>query len=155
MSPPAIGETPAVRRRSTVLPEPDGPRMASVSPRSTTAKASVITARRPKDLETWSRTRNDMAASSSSLDRAEGQPFDEVALREEGEDQRRHDREHQRGRDLPVLDTGCRDEGERAHRHRLLVRGREDQREDEVVPREDEREEHRSGDPWTGKRDGD
>ena len=49
-----------------------------------------------------------------------------------------YDREHQRRRDLSVLDSGGGDEGERADGHRLDRRRSEDQRKDEVVPGEDE-----------------
>ena len=46
-------------------------------------------------------------------------------------------------------------EEENAHRHRLLVGGGEDQREDEIVPGEDEGEESGCGDARHGKRHGD
>ena len=70
----------------------------------------------------------------SSLHRAEREALDQIALGIEREQQGRHDRQHDRRRDLAVLDAGRGDEGERADRHRLLVGRGQDQREDEIVP---------------------
>ena len=57
--------------------------------------------------------------------------------------------------DLAVLDAGGGDEGERAHGDRLLVGRGQDQREDEVVPAEDEGQEARGRDAGAGQRQGD
>ena len=74
------------------------------------------------------------------LHRAERQAFDQVALGIERQQQGRRDGQHDRGGDLAVLDPRGRHESERADRHRLFRRGGQDQREDEIVPGEDEGE---------------
>ena len=91
----------------------------------------------------------------SSLHRTHGKTLDEIALRIERQRQRGRDRDDDGRRDLAVLDARRRDEGERAHRHRLLVGRGEDQREDEVVPGEDEGEQARRRDAGLGQRDRD
>ena len=87
--------------------------------------------------------------------RAERQAFDEISLGIERESKRRRGRQDDRRGDLAVLDAGGGDEGERADRHRLLVGGGEDEREDEVVPAENEGEQPRGGDAGPRQRYGD
>src|SRR5579871_5551062 len=141
--------TPATRRSSTVFPEPDGPKTQTISPGSIASDTSLRTALVLNALLTWSSA---SWAMMSAFHGAEGETLDEIALGVEGERKgRRHGQDDRRG-DLPVLDARGGDEGERADRHRLLVRRRQDQGEDEIVPAEDEGEEPRRRD--AGAREG-
>src|SRR4051812_4936784 len=113
--PPSGSCKPAMIRSSTVLPVPDGPTMATISPDLTSSETSSSTLPDLKPLEIWLRTSPLIA---SPLDRAERQALDQVALGIERQQQGRHDREHDRRGDLAVLNARCRHEGERAHGYR-------------------------------------
>ncbi|GCC48728.1 hypothetical protein chiPu_0032652, partial [Chiloscyllium punctatum] len=143
MSPSSGSNMPAIIRSSTVLPLPDGPNTATISPGSTASDNPSAGRATPNALLTALISRR---AIGSAFHRAEREPLDQIALRIERQQQGRRHREHDRRRDLTVLDSGRGDEGERADGHRLLVGGSQDQGEHEIVPAEDERQQPRRGD---------
>src|SRR5688572_8228977 len=122
-------------RSSTVLPVPEGPNTTTISPASTDSETSSSTL---PDLNPLEMLRSSRLVIALPFHRAEGQAFDQVALGIERQQEGRRDGQHDRGGDLAVLDPRGRDESERADRHRLLGSGCQDQREDEIVPGEDE-----------------
>src|SRR4029450_3504547 len=122
-------------RSSTVLPVPDGPNTTTISPAFTYNEMSSSTL---PDLKPLEMLRSSRLVIVLPLHRAERQALDQVALGIERQQQGRCDRQHDGRRNLSVLDAGGRDEGERTDRDRLLAGGGEDQRKDEIVPREDE-----------------
>src|SRR4029079_10848669 len=152
ISPWSGSNMPAIMRRSTVFPLPDGPKTATISPGSTVSETPSAGRTTPKLLPT------DLSSSraiQSAFHRAERQSFDQIALRIEREQQGRHHRQHNRRGDLAILNARSGDESKRAHRHRLLVGGGKDQGKDKIVPAEDERQEPGGRNPRAGKGDGD
>src|SRR5688500_14283606 len=139
-------------RSSTVLPVPEGPNTTTISPALTDSETSSSTL---PDLNPLEMLRSSRLVIASPLHRAEGQAFDQVALRIERQEQGRRDRQHDRRRDLSVLDAGGRHERERADRHWLLGGGGEDQREYEIVPREDEGQQAGGRNAWPCQRNRD
>src|SRR5919108_3661609 len=103
-------------RSNTVLPVPEGPNTTTISPALTDSETSSSTLPDLKPLETLRSSRLVIAL---PLHRAERQAFDQIALGVEGQQQGRRHREHDRGRNLAVLDAGRRHERQRTHRHRL------------------------------------
>src|SRR6202048_793042 len=152
ISPSSGSNMPAIMRSRTVLPLPDGPNTATISPGSTTSERSLAGRVAPNALPT------DLSSSraiASAFHRAQRQPFDQIALRVQREQQgRRHGQNDRRG-DLAILNPRGRDECKRNHRHGLFVGGGEDQREHEIVPAEDEREKSGSSNARSCQRDGD
>src|SRR5438309_7193194 len=136
-SPWSGSSTPAIRRSRVVLPHPEGPNTTTQSPLPTSSDRPSRTLFLPKDLETDFTSRYAMTF-PLALHRTEAEPFDQVPLGVEGQQQGGDDRQHQRRGDGPVLDAGGGHEGQRAHRNRLHVARAQDQREDEAVPGEDE-----------------
>src|ERR1700710_1232149 len=133
MAPASSSSTPAISRSNTVLPPPEGPDTATISPASTASETSSSTAPLLNPLLTL---RSSICAIGSAFHSAEGEPFDKIALGVERDRQGRRHREDDGGGDLSVLDARARDESQRADRHRLFVGGRQDQREHEIVPAE-------------------
>src|SRR5579863_7595369 len=140
MVPASRSSTPATRRNRTVFPAPEGPNITTICPVSADSETSSRILLVLKPLETRSIS---ICAMDSAFHGAERQSLDQIALRPEGDRQGWGDRQHYRGGDLAILNARGRDEGERAHGHWLLVGGRQDQREDEIVPTKDEREKPR------------
>src|SRR4029450_7526883 len=104
-------------RSSTVLPVPDGPNTTTISPAFTYNEMSSSTL---PDLKPLEMLRSSRLVITSPLHRAKRQAFDQVALGIERQQQGRRDLQHDGRRDLAVLDARCRNEGERADRHRVL-----------------------------------
>src|ERR1700751_2219092 len=152
MSPSSGSNIPAIIRNSTVLPLPEGPNTATISPGSTTRDRSSAQRTGPNALPTALSSR---CAMGSAFHRAERETLDQVALRIEGEQQGRRHRQNDRLRDLAVLDARRRDERQSADSHRLLVGRGQDQRKDEIVPAEDEGQQPRRRDARPGERHGD
>src|SRR6266699_4123029 len=149
ISPSSGSNIPAIMRSSTVFPLPDGPNTATISPGSTVNDRPSVQRTGPNVLPT---ELSSSRAMPSAFHRAERQPFDQIALCIEGEQQGRCHREHDRRGDLSVLDAGSSDECKRAHGYRLLVGGSKDQGKDKIVPAEDERQQARGCDAGTGER---
>src|SRR4051812_7077166 len=144
-SPVVMSSKPAIMLRVVDFPQPDGPTRMMNSP-SAMSMSHSWTARAPSGylLVTLSRTISAMC--NSPLDGAGGQPRDDSALEEQHEQDDR-DRDHHGGRgDRPgrVLEPGAAGEERQRDRHRprLLRRGQRD-REQEVVPAEDEHQDGR------------
>src|SRR6516164_1421420 len=97
MSPSSGSNMPAIMRKSTVLPLPEGPNTATISPGSTARDRLSAQRTVPNVLPTELSSRRAML---SAFHRAERQTFHQIALRIEREQQRRRDREHDRGGDL-------------------------------------------------------
>src|SRR5215831_18514701 len=142
---PAVGlSSPATRRRSVDLPHPDGPTKTQNSRGRMSRSMFSRTEVRPKDLAT---PRSEMAVSAVAfmaltLHRAGGEARDDAALEDEDDERQGHDdrRRHDVSPGELVL-AGAAHERD-AHRHgALVVVQREGQREEELVPRGDERQE--------------
>src|SRR5689334_14761034 len=141
-SPSVMSSRPAIMLSVVDFPQPDGPTRMMNSP-SAISTLTSCTARAPSGylLVTLSRTISAMC--NSPLDGAGGQARDDAALEEQHEEDDRDRDDHRRGGDRPgrVLELRAAGEELQRHRHRarLLGRGERD-REQEVVPAEDEHE---------------
>src|SRR6202021_1184786 len=121
MLPSSSCSTPAMSRRSTVFPDPDGPNTATISPLSAASETRSSTLPVLNSLLTERISRLAILA----LHRAERETLDEIALRIERERERRGYRQHDGRGDLSILNAGSGHEGERADRDRLFVGGRQ------------------------------
>src|SRR3546814_5494349 len=110
MSPESGSRMPATARSRTVLPAPDGPQTTTVSPALTARSTPSSTMVRPKLFLTPMTVRSVM---TSPLHGAEGQPLDQIALGIERQGQGGQQGHHDGGGDLPVLDAGPGDQGDR------------------------------------------
>src|SRR5271166_1729974 len=90
--------TPAMRRKSTVFPDPDGPKTQTISPGSS---SSVTRSRTTLSLKRLQTPRISSCGIHSPLHRAERQAFDEIALGVERKRERRRHRKHDRCCDCP------------------------------------------------------
>src|SRR5689334_13802575 len=151
--PEVIDSSPATMRSVVVLPQPDGPTSTTNSSSRTSRFTSLTTCTSSNFLF---RRRIKTCAIASTFDGA-GDPGD-VMLDEEGVDERHRDRPqerpcHQRS---PEEDVAADQLGSDAHRHGLLLgRGEEDQRVDELVPRQCEGEDPRGEDARNRDREDD
>src|SRR3984957_299308 len=151
MLPSSSCSTPAMSRRSTVFPDPDGPNTATISPLSAASETRSSTLPVLNSLLTERISR----LAILTLHRAERETLDEIALRIERKRERRGYRKHDCRRDLSILNAGSGDEGERADRDRLFLGRRQNEREDEVVPAENESQEPGRRDPRSRQRNSD
>src|SRR5688500_6768758 len=138
-SPDVMSSRPAIMLRVVDFPQPDGPTRMMHSP-SAISMSTSRTATAPSGycLVTLSRT---ISAIASPLDGAGGQPGDDPTLEEQHEEDDRDGDHHGGGGDRPGRVLELRAAGEERqrdrHRARALGGGQRD-REQEVVPAEDE-----------------
>src|SRR5215475_9588571 len=151
MLPSSGRSTPAMSRRSTVLPDPDGPKTATISPFSAASEIRSSTLPVLNSLLTERISR----LAISALQRAERQTLDEIALCVKRKRKRWGYGKHDRRGDLSILNAGSGDKGERADRDGLLLGGRRNERKDEVVPAENEGQEAGGRDTGTRQRNRD
>src|SRR5918995_117988 len=154
-SPLEMSSSPAIIRSAVDLPQPEGPTRIMNSP-SLMSRFMSLTASKPsgKTLVIPSRTISDIGG-SLSLDGAGGEPGDDSALEEEDEDDDRHRHHHRGGGDAPGRLGERRlagEEGERRGHGPRRVRAGQRDREEEVVPAEDEDEDRGGEDARRGKR---
>src|SRR5215218_2739085 len=142
-SPLEMSSSPAIIRSAVDLPQPEGPTRIMNSP-SLMSRSMSLTASKPsaKVLVTPSRTISDIGG-LLSLDGAGGEPGDDSALEDEYEDDDRH-RHHNRGGGDAAGRCGegrfAGEEGEGGGNGPRGVRAGQRDREEEVVPAEDEDE---------------
>src|SRR5258708_27809936 len=100
--PPVTSSRPAIRRRSVVLPQPDGPTKTTKEPFSISRFASLMMLTGPNDLRTlWSVIWPMISGPFADLfDGAERQSADELPLGEPSEYDDRGDGERRGGRQL-------------------------------------------------------
>src|SRR5258707_5302098 len=100
ISPPVTSSSPAIRRSSVVFPQPDGPTKTTKEPFSISRFASLMMLTGPNDLRTPWRVIWPMMSSpfANLFDGAEGQPANELPLREPSENDDRRNGERRRGR---------------------------------------------------------
>src|SRR6266545_1653985 len=141
ISPDVGSSRPARIRRAVVFPEPDGPTSTTNSPSPISNETSSSASTWPNRFDT--RSNSTTAISASTLHRARQHSLDEVALEEhvQHDDRQGHDDGSRRqqaelGRVLALEER----QAER-RRSQALVRDH-DQREEELVPRPHEHEDH-------------
>src|SRR5258708_27821024 len=88
IAPPVTSSSPAIRRNSVVLPQPDGPTKTTKAPFSISRLASLMMLTGPNDLRTLCSVIWPMisALSPGLLDGAERKAADELPLRAPSED---------------------------------------------------------------------
>src|SRR5918997_3162983 len=127
-------------RSVVVLPQPEGPRRHTVSPAATCRSTSRTAASDPKTLVTRLSSMVDMEP-ASSLDRAEGDAAQEMFLQDEGDDDHRDEEQSLDGRKQAPADADvAADRLRHGDRHRAGLDAGEEEREEELVPGQDEAE---------------
>src|SRR5215210_5997913 len=154
-SPSVMSSSPAIIRSAVDLPQPDGPTRIMNSP-SAISRFRSLTASKPSAnfFEIPSRTISAIAPSLSlSLDRPSGQAGDDAPLEDQYKNDDRHRHKACRSGDvarrLRKLGVAGKERQRRGHGPRCIRRRQRD-REDEVVPAEDE-DQDRGGED-TGRR---
>src|SRR5262245_59845390 len=148
ISPEVISSRPATMRKVVVFPQPDGPTSTRNS-LSRISRSTSFTAWKPLSYFLFSRRMETLAIEPCSLTLHRPGEAGHVVLDEERMDQcDRHRAEQRAGHELaPEEDVAADQLGHDAHRDGLLVRrGHEDQRVDELVPRQGEGEDTRRQD---------
>src|SRR5579875_2307309 len=145
-SPREMSSRPAIMLRVVDLPHPEGPTRMQNSP-SSISKLRSLTAKAPSGycLVTWSRVMPAIG-SPSALHRARGEPGDDPTLEEQHEHEDGDADDHGRGGDVAdrVLEAGVAGEEPDLGRHRPGSRRRgQGDGEQEVVPAEEEHQDHR------------
>src|SRR3954452_24341609 len=154
MSPEVMSSRPTIMRSSVDLPQPDGPTRIMNSP-SATSMLTSFTAGKPSPYFLTMFFMS-MAAIGSPLDCAGGEAGDDLSLEQQDDDDDRHRDHHGGGGQQTVRRVeGVRPDEERqlgGDRPRRGRRGERD-REHELVPREEERQDRRGEDAGRGQRD--
>src|SRR6266404_3877036 len=148
LSPKARFSSPAIRRNKVDFPHPDGPTKTTNSPWAMSRSTSRIVFTSPNDFETFFSTTSATEAPPLSLHRPGGKAGDDATLEDEHQQDERHGHDDGRRHDAPPrkLETrGAADERDRHRDRPALVREREGDREQELVPRADEREQPGGG----------
>src|SRR5580704_13575528 len=143
--PEVTSSRPAMRRRSVDFPQPDGPTNTANSPFSILRSTPLMTLTAPNAFSTDFSWMLPIVAYPfrKSLDGAEGQTSDELLLREPAENENRRDRERRSRRKLRPEKPFRRGVGGNEGRQRSGVRGRQIERPERFVPRQDDGEKHR------------
>src|SRR6185312_7721674 len=153
MSPDVASSRPATMRIVVVLPQPEGPSRTRNS-RSRISRSRLATAITPPKLLVTPLNLTD--AMASTLDRAEGEAAHEVLLHDEGEDHDGDAGHETGGADLAPVGGVLGDPAGDADRQGLrLRRQRQDERQQELVPGDDQAEDGGGGQARTGERQGD
>src|SRR5579859_16783 len=137
--PPSSGSRPASIRSAVVLPEPDGPTRTMNSP-SWMLRSSASTAGLAPLAYTRLAWRKFTAAMTNplSLDRAHGQAAHQRALRDPADDDHRHRGDRRRRAQVRDVEPFLRDGADQEHRHGRRVRDGEVERQEQLVPGEDD-----------------
>src|SRR5215831_965920 len=139
MRPSVTSSSPAMRRSSVVLPQPDGPTKTTKEPFAISRSAPEITFTGPKDLRTpWSVMLPMKTALSfrTLLDSPEGQTANELPLTEPAEDENGCDSKRGRSRELGPKQSFRAGIGRNEDRQRRSLQGREVQCPERFIPRE-------------------
>src|SRR5260370_19077943 len=136
MRPSLTSSSPAIRRRSVVLPHPEGPTNTTNDPSAISRSAPWMTACAPNDLRTPSRVMRPMAV--VLFYSAEGEPADELALAEPAEHQDGRNGHRRGGRELGPEQSFRARIGVNEDRERRCVGGREVQGPEGLVPGRDQ-----------------
>src|SRR3954465_12204345 len=156
-SPPVMSSSPAIIRSAVELPDPDGPTRIMNSP-SLMSRSMSRTASKPSGyrLVTLSRTISDIPSPSYlSLTAAGRQTGDDAALEEQHEDDDGDGHDDGGRGDVPRRGGELRLAGEERQSGRDsagVVRGRQRDREQEVVPAENEDQDRGGEGPRSGER---
>src|SRR3954447_23148169 len=149
-SPSEMSSSPAIIRSAVDFPHPDGPTRIMNSA-SRIARFMCLTASKPSGYRLTTSS-NSISAMSvrllSALDRTRGQAGDDALLEEQDEQDQRDRDHHRRSGDAAVGDLVLGRAGEERDRRRHgagLRGGRQRHREQELVPRPDEREDAGGG----------
>src|SRR3954468_14796098 len=152
-SPSVMSSRPAIIRRAVDFPHPDGPTRIMNSP-SLTSRSMCLTASKPSSYRFVTSRSSICAMPSSPLHGAGGEPRDDAPLEQQDHDHDGDGDDDRRGGDgaRRLLELRRARELRERGRHRLrLLRGRQREGEDEVVPREDEHEDRRGEDARRGE----
>src|SRR2546421_4977678 len=156
ISPSVMSSRPAIMRSAVDFPHPDGPTRIMNSP-SLMSRLMCLTASKPSSYR-FVTSRNSISAKVAlllSLDCARGKARDDAPLEEQDHDDDGHGDDDRRRRDGAGRHLERRGAGElrERRRHRLRVlRRRQREGEDEVVPREDEHQDRRGEHAGRGER---
>src|SRR5579862_4498366 len=143
MSPPASRRvpasgisSPAIMRSSVDFPQPEGPSKTTNSPSSAFSETPLTASREPNRLVMPS-----ISSAMSAFHRAQRESAHQIFLRGRGEDQNGQHRDHARGAHFApaylVLRHPRRDSDGQRHRG---LRLRQNQREQEFIPRDNQTE---------------
>src|SRR4051794_35381073 len=156
MSPDVMSSSPTIIRSSVDFPQPDGPTRIMNSP-SATSMLTSLTAGKPSPYF-LTMFFISMAAMGSTLHCAGGQAGDDLALEKQDEDDNRNRGNHgTRGQQgcRPVERIGADEERQGGGDRSRILGGCQGDAEDEVVPREEERQDRGGEHPRCGQRDDD
>src|SRR5690348_12313598 len=145
ISPAVTRSRPAIMRKVVVLPQPEGPSRQTTSPAATERSASLTATKSPNFLVILRASIVDIP--SLSLDGAEGDAAQQVVLQEEGhqedgDEEQGLDRRQQAPQDA---DAAARHRLVHGDRHGAGIDAGEQQREQELVPGEDQAEDEGRG----------
>src|SRR5687767_6442726 len=101
ISPEVMSSSPAIRRSSVDLPQPDGPTKTMNSPEKTSRSTPLITSTRPKDFLMFL---SSICAMELALYAAGGEAGNDLALEDEDEDDERYGDDHRRRHDVAPRD---------------------------------------------------
>src|SRR5215813_2959808 len=151
--PLSIGSSPASKRSAVVLPDPDGPTRTMNSPslisRSSASRAGGVSLANTRVADTYFTL---ATGDLQSLDRSHRQAADQRALGYPADDDDRHRGDRGRRRQMGDEQAFSANAADQEHRDGLGVRGRQVDREEELVPREDDADE--CGRDHTGQHNG-
>src|SRR5688572_9620336 len=155
MSPLVARSRPAIMRNVVVLPQPEGPRRQTTSPAETFKSTSRTATKSPNVFVTFLSSMVDMNP-PSPLDRAEGDPAQEMVLQEE---RHQYDRDKKQGFDgceqSPAHADVAANRLRHGDRNRPGLNARQQQCEEIFIPRENEAEYGRGGKPGDDLRQAD
>src|SRR5690242_722684 len=152
MLPEVTLSNPAIMRKAVVLPQPEGPSRTMNSPGSTASDSSCTTVRGPKFFEMRSRS---TVTAASSLDRAQQQALGDIFLERNGEGDHRRDHDDDQHRHVPPLRTAGGVLGRHEQRDGLGTHRGEEQREQVLIPGEDQHQQARGDEPRLRQRQND
>src|SRR3954447_20731996 len=156
-SPSVMSSRPAIIRRAVDFPHPDGPTRIMNSP-SLTSRSMCLTASKPSSYRFVTSRSSICAMPSSPLHGAGGEPRDDAPLEQQDHDHDGDGDDDRRGGDRArrLLELrGARELRQRRRDRLRVLRRRQREGEDEVVPGEDEHEDRGGEDSRRGERSDD